>query len=332
MKLNLCFLGGLLFIITLITGCQTNTLELQENDFIEEEIGAYAFGPVVENISLDELFQFEYNGDEVRIHYYVQGWSRGIISEFGWLLFVDGVIQPTRLETLEGEPFRDAAYMHEFGLNFEEKIEFYVVFTPVSGTIGQEVGVIGATILRPNFMPESIDRPYFQIFHSLSATLPAELSINSNIGNHFSVYRDINFIDIPYEVLIELMDITGIPETDEIVEILEEHLFFYLIGNREHQSIVYAENGNINFQLRILGGQEVSNRVTIFINHKPVLINGSDFIELTMEQGKMANIQIEIDIDTLEDFNSIYAIVMTTGDDYHIQDIFKTRTLLLINE
>ena len=104
-----------------------------------------------------------------------------------------------------------------------------------------------------------------------------------------------------------------------------------LLGNREHASIIYAKDGLINFELQIFGGQEVTSRITFFVNHSPVLANGADFIELTMEQGKMTTIPIQIEIDSLDDLNSI-AIAMTTGDDYQLQDIFKTRTLLLVNE
>ena len=205
LKLNLRLPIFILIALALV-GCQQSTPQTaQENNFMEEELGAYAFGPIIESGDYDVTPQFEYHGEDVRIPYFVQGWGDGIISEFGWFLFIDGVLQSTRLETKDGEVFREEAYMHEFGLAFEEMHEFYVVFTPVTGRLGQQVGLIGATILRPSFMPESIERPYFQIFHNLSATLPAELSINSSILNNFSVYSSINLTDIPIEVFDELL-------------------------------------------------------------------------------------------------------------------------------
>lgn len=331
MKLKLRLSSCILFVLILF-GCTPNIFVVQENDLMEEELGAYVFGPIVESGNYNEILQFKYYGEQIRIPYFVQGWGYGIVSEFGWFLFVDGVLQPTRLETADGQIFREEAYMHEFGLAFEEIIEFDVVFTPVSGDLGEQVGLIGATLLRPGFMVEGVERPYFQIFHSLSATLPAELSINSNILNDFSVYSDISLTDIPTDIFDELMYMSGVAEKDTLLEILEHQLMIDLLGNREHEFIIYASDGLINFELQIFGGQEVTSRITFFVNHEPVSINGADFVEITMEQGKMAIIPIEIEIDSLNDLNSIYAIAMTTGDDYQLQDIFKARTLLLVNE
>jgi len=332
MKLKIYLLPFILVVLVALNGCVVDEIEYVEYEFIEEEIGAYSFGPISDYFSYHDIFKFEYSGEEVRIRYHVQGWARGIVSEFGWILFVDGLPQPTRLETLEGKLFKEENYLHEFGLGFEEKIEFYVIFTPVSGVIGQNVGVIGATILRPSFMPEGIERPYFEIFHSLSATLPAELLINEYVANDFEVYRNIDFAPISEEVFLELAELTGINERLELLKILEDHPFFTLIGNRDHSSIIYAENGNVKFELQIVGGQEMSSRITVFVNHKPILVNGVDFIEIKMMPGEMATIQIEVNFDETYELNSIYAIMVTTGDDFHMQDILKTRTLLLVNE
>ena len=69
------------------------------------------------------------------------------------------------------------------------------------------------------------------------------------------------------------------------------------------------------------------------MNHEPVQINGgADFIEVQMEYGQMALIDVSLSLNDLDHFNSIYAMMMATGEDYHGQDIFKTWTLLLVNE
>jgi len=100
----------------------------------------------------------------------------------------------------------------------------------------------------------------------------------------------------------------------------------------DYQGVISTENGRATVHLFVYGGQEVTNRITVFVNHLPVRINGADFIEVQMSQGKMAIFDLELELAELDHFNSLYAIMMTTGEDYHLQDIFKTRTVLLVNE
>ena len=50
------------------------------------------------------------------------------------------------------------------------------------------------------------------------------------------------------------------------------------------------------------------------------------------KKGKMITVTANIDLSGYDRVNSIYAIVMTSGGDYKIQDISKTDSLLLINK
>lgn len=49
-------------------------------------------------------------------------------------------------------------------------------------------------------------------------------------------------------------------------------------------------------------------------------------------KGKMITVTANLDLSGYDRINSIYAIVMTSGGDYKIQDISKTDSLLLINK
>ena len=100
-----------------------------------------------------------------------------------------------------------------------------------------------------------------------------------------------------------------------------------------YDGVIQAEDGAVNVSLFVYGGMEIRSRITFFVNHQPVQVNGgADFIEVQMQDGEMAVIDVELSLEALEDFNSFYAMMMATGEDYHGQDIFKVRTLLLVNE
>ena len=323
----------IIFLATLsLSGC--SPVSPQGDIFIEEELGAYAFGPLVD-VDMDELIQFEYDGEEIRIPYHVEGHAPGIVSELGWFLFVGGLPQPTRLETTEGEIFRETAYMHNFALEFMERIEFYVVFTPVSGILGERVGMIAGALLRPDFIPESIQRPAFGIFHALTATIPAEILMNSGAQSTWIEYSDFRLDPISENIIID--EEVYLYTNESLEELLVQ---FPRIGlspsegelQLNYEEVIFAHDGQVMLRFFVYGGQEVTNRITFFVNHQPVQINDADFIEVSMEHGKMAIIDVAFSLeDDASHFNSLYAI-MITGGDAQMQDIFKTRTLLLVNE
>jgi hypothetical protein len=329
-KSSLYFICSLLFIVSL-SGCNVTP---DENTFpIEEELGAYSFGLL--DVEMDDLIQFEYNGEELQIPYHVEGHGENSVSEFSWFALVDGLPQPTRLETFDGEVLSELAFMHEFSLEFRERHEFYVAFTPISGKVGDQVGFIGGALLRPNFMPESIEDPTFGIFHSLAATIPAEIDINFPINSRHSGYFDTQLKEIPKNVLEH--EATFLTENEELETFLKQWPRMGLTPYGEeiqldYEGLISIHDGYARLQLFLYGGQDVINRVTLFVNHLPVQVNGADFIEVQMKEGKIAILELELELEGVTSLNTLYAIAMPTGNDYHLQDIIKTRTLLLVDD
>lgn len=76
----------------------------------------------------------------------------------------------------------------------------------------------------------------------------------------------------------------------------------------------------------------MKEKITVFINNKPIKIDKKDYVEVKTEKGKMITVTADLDVSGYDRINSIYAIVMTSGKDYKVQDIYKTDSLLLINK
>ena len=129
-------------------------------------LGMFSFGIVSEN---DEKQVYEYNGGELHIPFKVEGLDEKIRSDFGLLVFVDGIPQPYKMLKKNGEAAEEQ-YMHKFYLKNKEKQEFEIVFTPVAGKKGERVGVVFATILKPDFLPQNEQRSSYGMYHFLSAT------------------------------------------------------------------------------------------------------------------------------------------------------------------
>jgi len=305
-----------------------------EDIIIEEELGAYSFGATLD-VAMDELIQITYHGEEIRLPYHVKGQAEGIVSELGWFLWVDGLPQPTRLETLDGDILKETAYMHNFALAFEERVDFYVVFSPISGNIGERIGLIAGALLRPDFMPDDVSNPIFDPFHHLSHTFPAEITVEYAPTNPSRRYKTANLQPILPEIVD--MEKKRLQPGDTLESRLEE---FVRIGifpddsdvKLNYEDIIVAKDGVARFSLFVYGGLDVTSRITFWVNHEPVQFNDVDFIDVQMEQGKMALIDIELKFLDLATFNSLYALMMTTNEDFHQQHMFKTWTLLLVNE
>jgi len=320
----------------LVSGCRSDN----ENPIIEEELGFYSFGfsefSTDVYVEMDDMNQFEYNGVPIRIPFHVEGWSEGIRSEFGWFLFVDGLPQLTQLETPEGELFREMSYFHNFALEYRERFDFYVVFSPISGDIGDTVGMISSSIFNPNFMPELIDEPIFALFHTLGGMISAEIIINNETTRGFNYSENVQMRPISQEVLdLEEGRLSTEGEVLETELARLPRIVLYPQGHKidiDYEGVILSEDGKAQISLVVYGGPEVTNRITFFVNHQPIQINGVDFIELQMQEGQMAAIDIELELSELEQFNALYAMMMTIDEDYRVHGLYKTSSLLLVNE
>ena len=158
----------------------------------------------------------------------------------------------------------------------------------------------------------------------MSATIPSEIKINSETNVEASGRLISELQETPSQILhMEFPRIGFFPYG---VEIDLVHLDF--------EDLIRFEKNFVRIQLLVQGGLNVINRITVFINHQPVQVNGADFIEFSLEDDNMLilDLEIEVDLESINQFNSLYAIMMTTENDYRYQDIIKSRSLLLVRE
>jgi len=298
------------------------------SDSSQRGMGAFSFGPVTAN---DEMQVFEYSGEEIRIPFKVAGMDKDVSSDFGLLIFLDGVSQPFRIEESNGTNSKEQV-MHKFYLKNEETKDFDIVFTPVTGQKGQKVGVVFATILQPDYEPEDESKTNYGIYHSLNATLPQEVYFKTDIAGKSKLhsYSKTDVQDIPEDIRNQAETII----TDGSSDYLDETTTIELLPEDPISNMISAKNGKAKLKFRIYGGLETTYRTTIFVNHIPVQIMGSDFIETTLQKGKMNTVEIALDMSNLGKLNSIYAISVLSGKDYltNSNSPFKTKSLLLLNE
>ncbi|MEN6315445.1 MAG: hypothetical protein ABFD25_14510 [Clostridiaceae bacterium] len=353
MKKNTFRVFALLFIFLYFTGCNnsfesTDTKEAQKlsgdisiskdddgtaadsflHDSSSTSLGAFSFGIVSDNNSKQI---YEYNGNELHIPFNVMGLDENASSDFGLMVFVDGLSQPYKIAKKNGEA-TEAQYMHKFYLNNKETQEFDIVFTPVTGKKGERVGVVFSAILNPDFMPQSEHRTSYGIYHSLSATLAQEIyfqctPINKNERLKYSLYEA---EDIPQEIIDKLKG----TKLSNNYNPLDSNFVTELSSQDKEAGVLKANNGKVKFEFHIYGGQEATYRTIFFIDHKPVSIMGADYLETRTKKEKMCSAEIELDIKSLNRLSTLYAITTPAGKDYMAVSVFpiKTRSTLLVND
>ena len=309
----------LLVLAIMTTGCGTGNKTRVENKFekkdenIEnvkkESSGQISFGYLNEKKDV-----YEYNGKDVEIPFYLenQGNKNESVATIGLLLFVDGNIQDYRIEA-NGK----IQTMQKITLKPKERKEFKLIFKPVSGKKGDKVGVIPATIWNPDSLPNE-KNPSWGNNQQLSANVPLEIKMKSNGTNQLkATKKHVKVSDIPEEILNDWKNTS---------------VNFEMESSVKDKQILYGKNRKVPITLKLYGGASVNEKITIFINNKPVKIDKKDYIKVKTQKGKMITVTANLDLSGYDRINSIYAIVMTSGGDYKIQDISKTDSLLLINK
>jgi len=334
-----------LFLFLILTGCSDENLyhiETSDNDeWIAEELGAFSQWIFLETEEEKVFTRFYFEGGEIRIPYALEGVAEGINSEFGLIFMIDGIAMRTHLEFSNSVIFREASYLHDFSLADGQRYAFDVVFPPLSYAIEGTVAISVIAIFSPDSIPSDIDDPRFYSSNTIVSTMFIEMvtkqGVRHIIGNEKQGYQFTGYEEIAS--VIHTFHRPWLIGNESIEELLVEAprlmLFPQDIGLQVgFEDIIFVEDEDqqLSLSLLVYGGVEARSRITFFINHDPVRVNGFDFIELELPEGKMAVIDIEFDPFDFEAFNSLYGIMVPIEQNYWKQGIFGSRPLLIVSK
>ena len=324
---------ALLLMGLLVSGCSSRTeddvdsssvenkFEEENNvgDVIKESQGAISYGFLDERTDV-----YTYDGSEVEIPYYMEnlGEESEADAKVGLMLFVNGNIQDFHIAGGQPKPIEKVV------LKPGERKEFTMCFKPVSGKKGEKIGVIPVTIWNPDSLPKE-DNPIWGNNQELGANVPLEIDMKEDGENKLvGTEEGVSASDIPEEVLEEYKS----TYVGDVYDSLDASVNFKIDTGEDGKAVLYAKNGKVDLRLHLFGGKNVRDRITVFINNNPVKIGDKDYIEVNTKKGKMLTVDVKIDVSEYDRNNSLYAIAMTTGADYKVDDVYKTKSMLLINE
>lgn len=267
-----------------------------------------------------------YTGGECTVNYSVN--ASGVGRNFGFLLYVDGIPQPYKLE-----PEDDYAYLHFVSLEEDaQDMPFTFLFTPVTGTAGTSSTLAVTSLNNPQFQPDMAETSSYGGYHR---ELTGEYQI------HFEA-DPLPFTEsAAVNKCISNMSRQVQPVTSDYLETrgwslegLNEGMFQFITynGDVKYDNLKVSDEANVAIHYELAGVPGLRSKTTFYVNHTPIAdADGTLVFENTFASGEMIAYDFEIEPAKLDSFSTFYAVTVpwNTNDypDYSISTI-KTDSIL----
>ena len=301
-----------------------------ENPFAQEQLQDGSLSHGMQVTDPERKPEIAYTGGECTVNYSVS--ASGIGRDFGFLLYVDGIPQPYKLE-----PEGDYAYLHPVTLTEDAKDQpFTFYFIPVTGTAGTPSTLAVTSLTNPLFQPDMEETSSYGGYHgALTAEYPIRLAADPP--------------PFPEQVAVNKcilqMNRQALPVTSDYLEArgwslgqLNRGIYQFITYNGEVRYDNLAVSGEvptaIHYELAGIPGMR--SQTTFYIDHTPIADSGGTlFFDNTFSTGEVIAYDFEIDPAKLGEFSTFYAVTvpLDAGDypEYPISTL-KTESILLWNK
>lgn len=271
-----------------------------------------------------------YDGTPIELTFQLEGDVRE--TNVGMAFFIDGAVQPHQVirstQTLDGlRPADELQAVSVHRIAPEETIELTVRFTPTTGKKGETLGFARMAMFKPLYLPAS-EAETFGVFQD----------------GHPADYGAVRFeADAPGTVESPAAAVQSAPIPESWKMVMEgnptgriQHPQVRLNdGSDEFTTRIRFSGGKVPLRVQLWGGAESDYRATVFVNHVPVEVNGSDSFLIRSRQDQVVSCNFELELpEELPRMNSLYATVLPVGEGYlaNPEGGTKTGSILLINE
>ncbi|UOE94753.1 beta-glucanase/beta-glucan synthetase [Alkalihalobacillus sp. LMS39] len=342
--------GFLLFLcLLIITGCSKDNsveedkevhIDSNDNPFVMDEEDTVVLGSIFhgyDNLVFDdndEILPLTYDGGELILEYYVR--AEGKATNVGFLVYVDGVAQPYKLNTTDS----NYQYMHILDLEEEnEDTPLQFIFIPVTGKKGETVNVTTTSIYNPAFIPDMKETTSYGGYHdSLEVTRPVVFNENPELIDSATLpeTKMLNHIRLSTEpVTQDLMERLGggvIAIDSETLEVDVFSLIDIEAKRDVETTFQINESGNLHVTFKIVGHPGVSYQNTFYLNHEALSNQeGETSFETELTKGDVSVIDVELDMEKLDDFNTFYVVSTPVNpEDFYDDGVLSLKTPSLL--
>lgn len=294
--------------------------DLFEDDSSAMEVGSFSYGWP------DERDVFPYSGKALDIPFKLMGTKEGAPQEVGLLLFVDGIAQPYSVAFDDGTELADA-YMQTFQLEQDVENIFHLIFQPVTGKAGDTLSVQAVTILTPGYLPEGEENPNYGYYHSANITIPLQIAFEKDAPAEGQKKASENYeiVDIPKSIT-DNDKFFGIESSRDANTNLS-----VVSAEDENSPVLCSKDGTVTFKVRLYGGPEANQNITVYVNHEPVQVDGADYFAVRTQKDKMVEATVTLSASAFGENNTIYAIAASTGRDSNLTETVKSSSILFVN-
>lgn len=352
MKKRMIFILTLIIIIVMLLGCSNKSLEKSEESSTnketydpfeteknsDEETSTEALGSITHGtlaLKNGEATGNEiiYKGGELQLDYFIT--ADGIAKKSGFLIYVDGIPQPYKIE-LDGKDM-DYQYMHELELEEGEETDFKFIFTPVTGKKGETLPITIASITYPSYAPDVVETSSYGYAHQILE------------GTYSIVFEqdtdEFEALELKPKVCLSNVEISSTVFTNEEKEKynngfntfdFEKQVYSKLYIDDEDMKLASSKDINskdkIHIRYEITGHPGLKYKSIFYINHQPISSQDTYYFKTDLQKGNISVIELDLDISKLDGNGTFYIVsVPCNANDYPDDAVrlIKYRSILL---
>lgn len=279
-----------------------------DNDLMQQSSGGMSCG--YQDADIESL---TYSGEDVSVPYYIESTdeNNGSDVSIGLLIFVDGEVQPFRVE--DNDKNGDEESMHIFHMKSGEKKKFNILFTPINGKKDETIGFLPVTVWNPEYQPGKSDNSSFGNTYETMSNVPLPLHMKkSTEAKTTETSVKIKYTDIP-EKIKDQYEGTELGDTFDAIDASPN-----LEIESKNSRVEMKEDGSVDLTFNAYGGAQITRKMTVFVNNQPVKIDNGDYVKYRVKKNKMCQIKVKLDKAKVSDGDVIYAIAVDTGKDYRL--------------
>lgn len=260
-----------------------------------------SYGP--EKYAMDDSGAYLlYEGGEMHMEFGITATGSMATQGTGILLFIDGQLQPYK--TAGDDTYR---YMHVFHPQDGQRLVEELIFSPVTGTEGDDLELWYAGIFWPDYS-YSADGAQGMV---LSSGMPA-----SGLRLKYAASpSDVDLMDTTDRVIswscnqveVTKLEIDGWTQTD-FQEKYEYHMY---VNDSEAQYIMgIHEETPVRVRFEIWGNPYVHYGLVLFVDNQPVSLSADDIMLFGVSSGQKTVVEVELDMGGFDGESVIYAALI----------------------
>lgn len=285
----------------------------------EETISA----PTFDNISsitefglpeyqLDEVGHYvSYEGGEMRLPYSFT-YSGSKLSEYGIaiMLFLDGQLQPFR--TSENDTLQNVHILYPEESIGSKTVTVDLIFTPIAGSSGDTLDL---TILSRQYPDWKWDHDSAGIMEDtssittrlkLSQTPPKTIlaEVQDILLSWNCEYTDASHTEYESWAGNSMAKLPSCVRINGDGYTKDDNLF----GNQYLFSV--TPDVPMELTMELLNTSGVEYGIVVFVDNQPISVNPDDLIFIDATPGQKANLTVQVDMSTFEEYSRVYAVVV----------------------